>query len=88
MADIVTREIVEKKIFLIRGLNVMLDRDLTKLYRVETKVFIQAIKRNLDRFPADFMFQLAKEEFSILRSQIVTSSWGVEGKGDVLNIIR
>ena len=85
MADIVRQDIIEKKIFLIRGLNVMLDRDLAELYGAQTKVFIQAVKRNKDRFPDDFMFRLTKKEFdnlrfhfgiSNLRSQIVTSSWG------------
>ncbi|MBE0430695.1 MAG: ORF6N domain-containing protein [Dehalococcoidia bacterium] len=55
----------------------MLDADLAALYGVETKVLVQAVKRNLVRFPEDFMFQLSQEEFAILRSQIVTSSdWG------------
>ena len=55
----------------------MLDADLAKLYGVETKVLLQAIKRNIDRFPSDFMFQLTNQEFIILRSQTVTSSqWG------------
>ena len=54
----------------------MLDRDLAKLYGIKTKVLKQAVKRNAKRFPVDFMFELTKEEFEILRSQIVTSSWG------------
>lgn len=54
----------------------MLDADLAELYGVEVRVLVQAVKRNLDRFPEDFMFQLTKEEFSSLRSQIVISSWG------------
>ena len=54
----------------------MLNADLAKLYRVETKVLLQAIKRNMDRFPADFVFKLTKQEFMDLRSQFVTSSWG------------
>jgi len=54
----------------------MLDRDLAELYDVETKVLNQAVKRNPDRFPADFMFQLTKKEIENLKSQIVTSSWG------------
>ena len=54
----------------------MLDKDLAELYGVKTKVFVQAVKRNIDRFPDDFMFQLTKEEFENLRSQFVTSSWG------------
>ncbi len=54
----------------------MLDADLAALYGVDTKVFVQAVRRNVDRFPADFMFQLTKQEFDNLRSQFVTSSWG------------
>ena len=68
---------IEKAILLIRGQKVMLDADLAELYGVETKVLVQAVKRNLERFPEDFMFQLSQEEFAILRSQTVTSSdWG------------
>ena len=73
---IVKQDIIEKKIYLIRGTNVMLDKDLAELYGVETRVLIQAVKRNIERFPEDFMFQLTKEEFENLRSQIVSSSWG------------
>lgn len=54
----------------------MLDRDLATLYQVQTKVLNQTVKRNIKRFPADIMFQLTKEEFLNLKSQIVTSSWG------------
>ena len=54
----------------------MLDRDLAKMYGVETKVLNQAVKRNMKRFPEDFMFQLTPEEYGILKSQFVTSSWG------------
>ncbi len=54
----------------------MIDRDLATLYGVETKVLNQAVKRNIKRFPGDFMFQLSAEEFADLKSQIVTSSWG------------
>ncbi len=54
----------------------MLDRDLAEVYGVEVKVLNQAVKRNIERFPADFMFQLTPEETQILRSQFVTSSWG------------
>ena len=68
---------IEKAILLIRGQKIMLDADLAELYGVETKVLVQAVKRNLERFPEDFMFQLSQEEFAILRSQTVTSSdWG------------
>jgi len=55
---------------------VILDRDLAELYEVETRVLNQAVKRNIKRFPKDFMFQLTKDEFKILKSQIVTSRWG------------
>ena len=58
----------------------MLDSDLAELYGVETKVLIQAMKRNIDRFPVDFMFQLTKDENAILRSQFVTSSAGHGGR--------
>lgn len=74
MTDIVKPDIIEKKIFLIRGLNVMLDEDLAELYGVETKYLTRQVRRNIKRFPEDFMFQLTREEF--LRCQIVTSSWG------------
>jgi hypothetical protein len=67
---------VQSRIFVIRGINVMLSSDLAQLYGVEVKVLNQAVKRNTDRFPADFMFQLTLEEFGALKSQIVTSSWG------------
>ena len=68
---------IEKAILLIRRQKVMLDANLAELYGVETRVLVQAVKRNIERFPEDFMFQLSQEEFAILRSQIVTSSdWG------------
>ena len=67
---------IEQKILLIRGQKVMLDRDLAKLYGVPTKSLNLAVKRNLDRFPSDFMFQLTEEEFFNLRFQFETSSWG------------
>ena len=64
---------IERRILLLRGQKVMLDRDLAELYGVETKALNQAVKRNLERFPEDFMFQLSKEEAAlVLRSQIVT----------------
>ena len=69
-------EKITDKIYLLRGHNVMLDRDLAELYNVETKALKQAVRRNLRRFPSDFMFELNKEEFQNLRSQFVTSSWG------------
>ena len=71
---VIPLEIIEKKIYLIRGIKVMLDSDLAFLYQVPTKVLIQAMKRNLKRFPIDFMFQLSQKEFTNWRSQIVTSN--------------
>jgi hypothetical protein len=68
-------EDIENLILNIRGKHVMLDRDLARLYGVETKVLNQAVKRNIERFPEDFMFQLNKEEFENWKSQIVTSNW-------------
>jgi hypothetical protein len=72
----ITKSLVTSKIYIVRGKKVMLDRDLAELYDVETKVLNQAVKRNIERFPEEFMFQLTSEEFEILKSQIVTSSWG------------
>ena len=69
-------ESVLSPIYYLRGHKVILDSDLASLYSVDTKVLIQAVKRNPERFPDDFMFQLTKQELAILRSQIVTSSWG------------
>jgi len=76
MKAIIPVEIIERKIYLIRGHKVMLSSDLAELYGVVPKVLIQAVKRNIERFPADFMFQLSNQEFVNLKSQIVTSSWG------------
>lgn len=72
--DLIPSERIEKAIYLIRGEKVMVDRDLASLYAVETKVLNRAVKRNLQRFPADFMFQLTAEEADFLRCQIGTSS--------------
>ena len=69
----ITQILVQSKIFLIRGKQVMIDRDLAELYGVETKVINQAVKRNIERFPEEFRFQLTAEEYEFLRSQIVTS---------------
>ena len=69
-------ERIERSILLIRGQKVMLSADLAELYQVEPRVLVQAVKRNIARFPGDFMFQLTEEEFSNLKSQIVISSWG------------
>ena len=65
---------IENLIHIIRGQQVMLDSDLAKLYGVETRVLNQAVKRNIERFPVDFMFQLTKDEAENLRSQIATSN--------------
>ncbi len=77
----VVNEIIENKIFFIRGKKVMFDRDLAGLYGVETKMLNRAVRRNIERFPSEFMFQLNKEEIEIWQSQILkyqigTSSWG------------
>ncbi len=69
-------ESITSRIFLIRGQKVMLDSDLAELYGVTTSALNQAVKRNTDRFPPDFMFQMTDPEFSNLKSQFVTSSWG------------
>ena len=73
---IIPSERIISKIFIIRNRKVMLDRDLAELYGVKTKILNQAVKRNIKRFPADFMFRLDKDEFENLKSQIVTSRWG------------
>ena len=73
MEIIVQQEVIERKIYLIRGHKVMLDRDLAELYGVETRVLNQAVRRNINRFPSDFMFSLSREEIMNL-SQIVISS--------------
>ena len=69
-------EKIKSMIFQFRGYQVMLDEDLAKIYQVETRVINQAVKRNIDRFPSEFMFQLTQVEFDNLKSQFVTSSWG------------
>ncbi len=73
---IIPSEQIVSKIYIIRNRKVMLDRDLAELYRVKTGALNQAVKRNIRRFPPDFMFQLNKGEFENLISQVVTSSWG------------
>ena len=70
---VITQDIIQNMIYFIRKEKVMLDSDLASLYGVETKVLIQAVKRNSGRFPIDFMFQLTEEETKYLRSQFVTS---------------
>lgn len=73
---IIPNEVISDKIYFIRNQKVMLDRDLALLYEVETRVINQQVKRNINRFPENFMFQLDEKEYENLRSQIVTSSWG------------
>jgi hypothetical protein len=83
----VHKERIEQAILLIRGEKVLLDVDLAALYGVATRVLIQAVKRNAERFPPDFMFQLTKEEVDLLRSQIVTSksdSQLIRGESEIL----
>jgi hypothetical protein len=72
----IPQELIERRIYIIRGLKVMLDADLAELYQIETRALNQAVRRNLDRFPEDFMFQLSEQEASALRSQTVTLEKG------------
>lgn len=72
MKELIPAEAIERKIFLIRGYRVMLDSNLARLYGIGTKVLNQAVKRNIERFPADFMFSLTKNEMMRM-SQVVTS---------------
>ncbi len=74
--NIIPDEIIKSKIYLMRGQKIMLDRDLAELYNTETKQLKRAVRRNIKRFPDDFMFELTEEEFTNLRSQIDSSSWG------------
>jgi len=72
----ISENLVATKIYLIRDKRVMLDKDLADLYEVETRALNQAVSRNIERFPEVFMFQLNQQEFEILKSQFVISSWG------------
>ncbi len=76
MGELIKQEIVRERVFIIRRQKVMLSFHLAELYGADTKVLVQAVKRNIERFPSDFMFLLTKQEVTILRSQIVTSRWG------------
>ena len=78
--EIIPVEQIERRIYLIRGQKVMLDATLAEMYEVETRVLLQAVKRNLDRFPKDFMFRLEPEEADRLRSQTVISKPGRGGR--------
>ena len=79
MSDIVPSELITNKIYFIRGVKVLLDRDLANLYEVETKVLKRNVKRNIDRFPDDFMFELTKQELQDWRSQFGTSNSDIMG---------
>ena len=79
MDELMVQSEISGRIYTIRAEQVMLDRDLAELYQVETRVLNQAVRRNIKRFPDDFMFQLSKEEFENLKSQFVTSSSGHGG---------
>ncbi|BBO77478.1 DNA-binding protein [Desulfosarcina widdelii] len=76
MSQLVEVNDITQRIYTVRGVKVMLDRDLADLYGVETKRLKEQVRRNIDRFPKDFMFELSNLEFRNLRSQIATSSWG------------
>lgn len=78
--EVVETPMIERRIYIIRGRQVMLDEDLADLYGVETKRLVEQVKRNLERFPDDFMFQLRKDEAATLRSQIATSNVGRGGR--------
>ncbi len=78
MPDKLPEETIVNRIHVLRGKKVMIDRDLAALYQVETAQLKRAVRRNIDRFPEDFMFELSKDELEILRCQFGTSSWGGE----------
>lgn len=77
-AGLIPQESIESKIFLFRGKKVMFDRDLAKLYSVKTSQLTRQVRRNTDRFPNDFMFQLTREEFTNLKCQFGISNWACE----------
>ena len=85
MEELISTDVIERKILLIRGQKVMLDADLAELYGVPTKRLNEQVKRNTDRFPADFVFQLTYAEWASLKSQFATASGGVPSHGDVVN---
>jgi len=80
-------QVIQQKIFEIRGQKVMLDFDLATLYEVETKVLNQAVRRNIDRFPEDYMFRLTRKEWSDMRSQIVTSYVQADGNQEKIGSV-
>jgi hypothetical protein len=75
-AELIIQERITKAIYLIRNQKVMMDSELAEMYGVQTKVLNQAVKRNMDRFPDDFIFQLSSNEWENLKSQFVTANWG------------
>lgn len=79
-ASIIPNGVIENRIYLIRGVKIILSTHIAELYGVEARVLMQAVKRNIDRFPSDFMFQLTREERDELRSQFVISSTGWGGQ--------
>jgi len=80
MKELILVETIEQKIYLVRRHKVMLDRDLAEMYEVPTRRLNEQVKRNISRFPSDFMFQLSSEEADNLRSQFATSSSGHRGR--------
>ena len=82
--ELITTDDIRSKVYIIRGQQVMLDKDLAEIYGYEVKRLNEQVKRNISRFPEDFMFQLTKGEFEILRSQIVISRCAdIEGNGNL-----
>lgn len=79
MTTLIPMEIIASKIYLVRGMKVMLDRDLSELYGIETKRLKEQVRRNIERFPGDFMFELTKKELSNWRSQFATSNQEIMG---------
>ena len=75
MNKLIPKEIIENRILLIRNQKVMLDKDLSELYQIETSQLKRQVRRNIERFPSDFMFELTKEEFENLKCQFGISSW-------------
>ena len=83
MQELIPLERIEQKIFLIRGLRVMLDTDLAEMYGVEVKQLKRQVRRNIDRFPSDFMFELSKDEYHALRCQFGTLKRGTHVMGQL-----
>ena len=77
MKSVISLEVIERSILLVRGHKVMLDRDLAQLYGVETRALNQAVRRNIDRFPEDFMFRLTREEIMRISQIVISSGYGV-----------